>query len=362
MKKILLFILGFLILALAYLLLWPVPIAPQSWEPPANPGYVGVFATNTELASLEFLDMGEEGPEDIAIKDGLIYAPSQTGKILTYDLATGDVRNFADTGGIPLGVEFDDRGRLLVADAAKGLLRISSGGDVETLLSEFDGAPIVYADDVDIASDGTICFSDASTKFGAVESGGTMEGSLLELMEHGRTGRILCTGPDGESPYVLLDDLSFSNGVAFTPENILLVNVTGTYETLRVTMDGTATRFAGPYPGFPDNINPGPVIDGQPTYLVGLVSPRSDDLDAMADKPALRKMVQRLPASLRPKAVAYSHLVVLSTDGRILASYQDPSGAYASVTGGLVHNGQLYLSSLTEHAIARRSAPELFTE
>jgi hypothetical protein len=359
MSRFIFFLLALFILALGYLLLWPVPINPQSWEPTPDTGYVGVYAPNNALSDLERLDMGEEGPEDIAIRDGLIYASSQTGKILTYDLATGDVRNFADTGGIPLGIEFDDYERLLVADAAKGLLRIDSNGKVETLLATFNNAPIVYADDVDVASDGTICFSDASTKFGAVASGGTMEGSLLEIMEHGRSGRVICTDSEGDNPRILIDNLTFPNGVAFTPEDDLLINVTGTYATLSVSPDGVVTPFAANYPGFPDNINPGPLRDGQPTYLIGLVSPRSSDLDAMANKPFMRKIVQRLPASFRPAVESYAHLIVLSHDGRVLASYQDPTGAYASVTGGLVHAGQLYLSSLTEHAIARRPVPDL---
>lgn len=42
-----------------------------------------------------------------------------------------------------------------------------------------------FADDVDVAADGKIYFSDASTKFGAKDSGGNYEASLLDLMEHG---------------------------------------------------------------------------------------------------------------------------------------------------------------------------------
>ena len=38
---------------------------------------------------------------------------------------------------------------------------------VETLTDSVDGTPILYADDLDIADDGIIYFSDASTKFGA---------------------------------------------------------------------------------------------------------------------------------------------------------------------------------------------------
>ena len=36
-----------------YLLLWPVPVAPVSWNAPINAGYVGDFEQNTELEKIE---------------------------------------------------------------------------------------------------------------------------------------------------------------------------------------------------------------------------------------------------------------------------------------------------------------------
>ncbi len=50
MKKTAL-ILGLLVLLLvAYLSLWPVPIEPVSWKAPAAPGYAGPNAVNSKLA------------------------------------------------------------------------------------------------------------------------------------------------------------------------------------------------------------------------------------------------------------------------------------------------------------------------
>ena len=82
----------------------------------------------------------------------------------------------------------------------------------------------------------------------------------------------------------------------------------------------------------------------------------------MAGRTTLRKIVQRLPESMRPSAVPYAHLVVLGADGRVIADYQDPSGDYASVTGGQATPSHLYLSSLTEHAVARIPLPETLKE
>ena len=56
MKRIILRLLVILVVAaLAYLLLWPVPIDPVAWNPPAMPELTGIYAQNSELAKIERL-------------------------------------------------------------------------------------------------------------------------------------------------------------------------------------------------------------------------------------------------------------------------------------------------------------------
>ena len=77
--------LGVVLLAVvAYLALWPVPIAPVSWKAPAAPGYVGPHAVNQKLAGLKLIDLGgEEGPEHIVLaRDGKLYTTVLSGNIL----------------------------------------------------------------------------------------------------------------------------------------------------------------------------------------------------------------------------------------------------------------------------------------
>ena len=50
-------LLGSLLLA-GYLLLWPVPIEPAAWSPPANPGWTGVYAQNQQLAGVQRRRLG----------------------------------------------------------------------------------------------------------------------------------------------------------------------------------------------------------------------------------------------------------------------------------------------------------------
>ena len=205
-------------LIVLYFLVWPVPVSPVAWESPPDPGYTGPFAVNERLKGLETLPIaGNHGPEDIALDaQGRIYAATHEGNIVRISADGAHAEIWVETGGRPLGIDFDAKGHLIVADSFQGLLSISPAGKITKLTTEADGIPIRYADDVDVAADGKIYFSDASTKFGAKESGGTYEGSLLDLIEHGGHGRLLVYDPATGETKTLLDGLNFANGVAVT--------------------------------------------------------------------------------------------------------------------------------------------------
>ncbi len=356
MKKISVLLALILVVGVVYLLAWPVPIDPVAWTAPPNPGYTGVFEVNTRLAGIEKLPLnGTHGPEDIAIcTDGGIYAATHEGYIVRLANDTAPPEKWVHTGGRPLGIDFDSNGNLIVADAIKGLLSISSQGVITQLADTADGVPIRYADDVDNAADGKIYFSDASTKFPPGEYGGTLEASYIDLMEHGGHGRLLVYDPVTGKVTTLVDGLNFANGVAVSPDqSYVLVNETGNYRVLRYWIAGPKTGTLEPLvealPSFPDNISTG--LDGR--FWVALVSPRNPLLDYMADKPFLRKIAQRIPASLRPKAVAYGHIIAIDGTGRVIDNLQDPAAACPLNTSVTETEGYLYIGSLATEFIAR---------
>ncbi len=361
MKKALLLIAGIVAALVAYLLLWPVPIAPVAWDAPVDRGYVGDYAPNRDLAGLTHIDLApHHGPEDIvALPDGRLLTATQEGYILTVDPATGAVDVLAETGGVPLGLEMGPDGRLIVADAHKGLLAVSLDGAVEVLTDSVDGTPILYADDLDIADDGVIYFSDASTKFGAEANGTTMEASLLEIMESAGTGRLLAYDPADRSTRVVVDGLVFPNGVAIAPDGDVLMNVTGRYQLLKIDPEtGATTVLIDNFPGFPDNINRGPAQEnGKATFFVGIVSPRSEWLDENAGNVAARKIAQRLPAFMQPQAQPYGLVLQIDADGNVLRSFHDPDGEYLTPTGAVVVGDRMYITSLLSPTLGYRSYP-----
>jgi len=338
-----------------YLISWPVPIDPVSWDAPPNPGYESKFRANTILKKIEKLTFGGfHGPEDIAVDEkGVIYAATHEGFIVRMAHETGRFEKWAKTGGRPLGIDFDVHGNLIVADAYKGLLSINPEGKVKTLVSVVNNIPLNFTDDVDNAADGKIYFSDASTKFSAKEHG-PLAASLLDLIEHGGHGRLLVYNPATKKTKVLVDGLDFANGVAVSADqSYVLINETAAYRVLKYWLSGPQKGKIVPIieslPSFPDNISTG--LDGR--YWVALVSPRNALLDSLADNPFLRKVIHRIPEPLRPKPVHYGHIIAINDRGHVLYNFQDPDASCPMNTSVTETENYIYIGSLITDFIAR---------
>lgn len=335
-----------------YLAFWPVDVDPKAWQSPNNSGYTGDFSQNNQLSQIQRIELdGDIGPEDLALnQQGDVYFSLLNGDIKFID-ASGEIHSWVNTGGRPLGIEFDPQGNLIVADAFNGLLSISPAGEINTLVERINGEALNYADDVDIASNGMIYFSDASAKFPAKKYG-TYGASLLDINEHGGHGRIIAYNPSSKITTVLATDINFANGVSLShDEQYVLFNETGSYRVLRLALlgdnKGKIDVVIDNLPGFPDNLAQG----SNGLYWLGLVSPRSKPLDFLSDSPNLRKVIQRLPEFMRPKAQNYGHLIAINDAGEVIFDLQDPKGIYGQTTGALEVGEKLYVSSLHETAL-----------
>jgi sugar lactone lactonase YvrE len=344
-----------------YLLFWPVPAEPVPWRAPVPPGYTGAYAPNARLSGLRMIDIGSEvGPEHIAIgPDGKLYAAMTSGNLLRMEPDGGKPEVFANTGGRVLGFAFDAQGRMIAADAIKGLLAITADRRVIVLTDHVTPRdPIRYADAVVVAPDGTIYFTDASTRFSPAAWGGSYQASLLDIMEQSASGRVLAYDPATRTTRIVAHGLSFANGIALSSDgHTLFVNETGRYRVWKI--DGRASNLdvqsASPQanvlldnlPGYPDNLMRG--RDGR--IWVGLFKPRNPAADSLAERPFLRKVLLRLPRFLLPLGESYGHVFAIDEDGRITIDLQDPSGAYPETTGATETADRLYIQSLHARAI-----------
>lgn len=355
--------LGLMAALAGYFSLWPVPVDPQAWQPEDNAGLTKAFQENNILESAQLIPLeGRHGPEDLAIDNqGQLYTATDDGWILKFSRNEQGVLKplpWVNTGGRVLGLEFDQDNNLIAADVARGLLKILPDGKMVELLTQIDGQPIAFIDDVDITADGRIVFSDASTKFAARDFGGATAASKLDINEHGGHGRVYIFNPANQELTLIAEGLNFANGITIShDQKWALVNESGSYQVwkLGISQDnfGEKKVLIKNLPGFPDNI----AKAESGGYWLGLVSPRNAMLDGTAGWPSIRKLAQRLPPILQPQPSRYGHVVQIDEMGNVLQSLQGPSGQFALTTGAVELEGKLYISSLHDGAIAAIPLP-----
>jgi sugar lactone lactonase YvrE len=349
-KRLLLLGVVLIVIVLLYLSFWPVPIEPAAWTPPAAPPLTGKYQQNDRLAGTERLSLGDGfAPEDVALdSEQRIYAGLDDGRIMRLQKDGTRPELFTDTKGRPLGLKFDEAGNLIVADAVKGLLAVDRSGMISGLTKAAEGIPLRITNDLDIAADGTIYFTDASRRF-------PLTNYKADILEHQSTGRLLAYEPSTKTTRLVLGGLSFANGVAISPDqSFVLVNETGKYRIHRVWLSGANSGkseiFIDNLPGFPDGIS----SNGKDKFWLALVTPRDATLDKLLPHPFLRKAVWRLPPFLRPAPKRYSFVLGLDANGRVVENLQNGSAdCYAQIANAVEHEGLLYFGSIGEAAVGR---------
>jgi len=325
------------------------PINSVAWQAPKPEPMTGRLSPNEQLKTADLLAKGEiYGPEDTTVDaNGVLYTGTQDGWIVRV-WPNGRVENWVQTEGRPLGLVFDRKGNLIVADAWKGLLSISPDKTVTVLTREAEGLPFRFTDDVDVAPDGRLYFTDASSRFTEPEY-------LLDLLEMRPHGRLLRYDPATGKTEVLLRNLYFANGVAVSPDGeYLLMNETWKYRILKYWIGGrdpgTVEVFAENLPGFPDNL----AVDNAGRYWVAFPTSRNSQIDSMHTYPWLKDLLAKLPDALKPKAQQYGLAVAFNDRGQVLTSLHDTDGQHLQeITSVNPHGGFLYFGSLHNDRIGR---------
>ncbi|XP_043700391.1 protein STRICTOSIDINE SYNTHASE-LIKE 6-like [Telopea speciosissima] len=300
------------------------------------------------------------GPEDLAYdsETGHIYTGCSDGWIKRLHVADSaeeketaktqvEVENWAFTGGRPLGLAFGPDKQLIVADAYKGLLRVSrDGAAVELLTDEVEGLKFKLTDGVDVGRDGVIYFTDASYKYG-------MEEHNEEVLEGSPYGRLMSYDPSINETRVLVRHLYFANGVALSPDQDFLIfceTIVRRCSKYHIQGEkrGTMETFIDNLPGFPDNIR----YDGEGCFWIALTSEKTSFGDAMMRYPKLRKTVWMLGKVVRlPRRLSNGGVMGVNLEGEAISLYSEP-GLFL-VTGGIKIRNQLYIAYLTNNYITR---------
>lgn len=360
MRKFVYGLLVGLLLLLLYLFAWPIDAEPQVWQALPAPELTGEYQANNELAAIERLAADQlPGPEDLfPSRDGYLYTGTLTGDVVRVHINSGRTDVLVNTGGRPLGVEQIADGRLVIADADKGLLLLSPSvagqpAVLQTLLAEWDGKPMLFVDDLAVTQTGKVYFSDASLRWGY---GYAAE----DIVENQQTGRVIEYDLNTRKARIVVDNLSFANGVALGPnEASLFINETGRYRVhrywLRGPKAGTQEVFIDNLPGFPDNVSFNPESG---LVWVALFGPRNGLLDSLSEQPFLRKALMRLPKFVQPEPEKMAFVLAFDLAGNVVHNLQyRGADAYAPITNVEQVGDQLYFGSLAADGIGHMALP-----
>lgn len=352
-------VLSIFLLGALYLLLWPVPVTPVAYDPPEAPGFTGVYAQNDALAGAEFIALpdGALGPEDLAFMPGaMVYSAALDGRLFRIDGAAPELVTRLE--GRPLGLDAGPDGRLYIADSFHGIYTWEPEHGRQPLATHIDGKPIIYANQLDVARDGTVYFSNSSDRFDPERMGGTKPTSVMTIWEQSDSGYVARVSPDGQVEKIA-EGFVYTNGVALSPaEDFLLIAETGRARIHRLWLSGARAGeqeiLIDNLPGYPDNIE----ASGDGTFWIALASPRVP-AEVLMPYPFLRKVIWRLGPWVRPAPIEAGQIIEIDMQGRVLRYLQDPEGRLGITTGGRMVGDDFYIMSLDSPGFGRMPVSDL---
>ncbi|MCO5578243.1 hypothetical protein L7F22_032082 [Adiantum nelumboides] len=246
--------------------------------------------------------------------------------------------------GRPLGMRFDKHGNLYIADAYYGLHVVGSeGGLAKTLVTEAEGVPLAFTNDVEIEEDGLVYFTDSSSEFHRREF-------VLMFMGGDESGRLLTHNPATGETKVILTGLQFPNGIALSKDkSFLVMSETLTCRVMRLWLRGSKKgkfEVFATLPGYPDNIRRTEsgdfwvAIHAQPILLLKLPV-------------GIRRWLLKLPIPFTggytkiAGKLAKGMIIRLTQEGEIIEVLEDNQGKVVKLVSEVEeHDGKLWLGSV----------------
>ncbi|KAL5059233.1 hypothetical protein RYX36_030837 [Vicia faba] len=317
---------------------------------------------------------GAVGPESFAFDPHGKgpYAGVSDGRIMKWDILENHWVDFAVTSsnrvdecrgsykehaknehicGRPLGLCFNmASGQLYVADAYMGLVVIEpNGGTATKLISHaVQDQPLGFTNGLDIDQNtGAVYFTTSSSKY-------ERRNYVSLILSGDKSGRVIKYEPKSKEITVLVNNLTFPNGVALSKDgNYILIVETTKCRILRYWLEtpkaGTLEVFAN-LPGFGDNIKRSP----RGGFWVGIHSKRETFIKWILSYPWIGKGLVMLPLDMTKM---YSYLakikgssgmaIRLSDEGDVLEVVEDDrSGNRKSISEAEERDGILWLGSV----------------
>lgn len=197
----------------------------------------------------------------LALPEGPVLLPDGSWLATELALERGCVTHIDPTGaskraiaktGRPNGLAVDKDGIVWVAESlSPSIIRLTMDGTAETVLTQCDGEPLLWPNDLCIGPDGALYVTDSGILIGDFLVGSSPPENYMSLRYDGRVYRL-----DRASGQATLLDRGFlfTNGIAFGPDGLLYVNETLTGNVYRYAIGAGGT--AGPRELFGNVLDP----------------------------------------------------------------------------------------------------------
>ncbi|XP_072957687.1 protein STRICTOSIDINE SYNTHASE-LIKE 13 [Typha angustifolia] len=260
--------------------------------------------------------------------------------------------------GRPLGLRFNrDTGELYIADAYHGLMVVGPNGGVATpLTTSADGSPILFANDLDVHSNGSIFFTDTSMRYNRRDH-------FYILLEGESTGRLLRYDPLSRTTHVVLKGLAFPNGVQISKDQrFILLTETTNCRIMRYWLEGPRTgqlEVFADLPGFPDNVR----LNDKGEFWVAIDCCRTPVQEVFSNNPWMRSMYFRIPLKMSFLArllgmEMYTVVSLFDEEGRILEVLEDRGGEVVKLVSEVREvDGKLWIGTVAHNHIATLPYP-----
>ncbi|XP_076762389.1 adipocyte plasma membrane-associated protein Hemomucin [Xylocopa sonorina] len=361
------------------------------------------FELKNRLQGVEALFLGEiRGPEYFAAYNGKLYTGVRGGYVVQIekDRLIPIVRFGQKCDGLwqeekcgrPLGLKFNDRGELYVADAYYGIFKVDVNTrkyvNIVNSSIPIDGKIPKIVNALDVAKNGDIYWSYSSSEFplhkGTYVFLANPSGSLVRYNAKTKQNEVLIKNIGFANGVLLSDDESFVIVVDCMNSRILKYHLNG-------PKVGQQEYFVEGLPGIPDNVH----TDGQGGFLVSLVVSIDSEHPAIHQSliphPYIRKMLSRLLYSLEapfnlledvypnyyaervlhtvfsldlmPGLNETSIILRMDKTGKILEAVYSTNKKIKNISSAYIYNEYLWLGSPWNNCIMRvplkRAFPDL---
>jgi len=217
------------------------PLAGPAFEM-VDPRFAACMVTNARVERIWTGSRWTEGPAWLADRGLLVWSDIPGDRMLSYEPSSGRIATFRQPAQSPNGNTVDREGRLVTCEQTPHrIARTEPDGMITPLVDRIDGRPFNSPNDVVVARDGVIWFSDPS--YGRDRS---------RPADDGVDGcHVYRFDPASGAARQMTHDFVMPNGLAFSPDERLLYIVdTGSTERpdgpnhlrrFQVSADGTLT-------------------------------------------------------------------------------------------------------------------------